>query len=112
MNIGGIEETVIETFIRADDIGIVAILVEEHFEGVTVSRPEGTYMLFIDCEGWCKAHNTGIETVLHGGWKYGVCWQDGRPFHGEYAIRMNLALPFARVQEAFERLDRYVFNAE
>ena len=25
---------------------------------------------------------------------------------------MNLALPLRRVQEAFERLDRYVFGAE
>jgi len=38
-------------------------------------------------------------------------WQDGRPFHGANAIRMNLALPTWRVQEAFERLDKYVFNA-
>ena len=36
----------------------------------------------------------------------------GRAFHGEYSIRMNLALPFARVQEAFDRLDKYVFNMQ
>ena len=35
--------------------------------------------------------------------------QDGRPFHGPCAIRMNLALPMSRVQEAFDRLDKYVF---
>lgn len=34
----------------------------------------------------------------------------GRAFHGPCAIRMNLALPLARVQEAFRRLDQYVFN--
>ena len=28
------------------------------------------------------------------------------------AIRMNLALPLSRVMEAFDRLDKYVFNAE
>ena len=33
------------------------------------------------------------------------------PFHGPCHIRVNLALPLSRVQEAFERLDRYVFNA-
>ena len=37
--------------------------------------------------------------------------QDGRMFHGPCAIRMNLALPLSRVQEAFARLDKYVFNA-
>lgn len=31
-------------------------------------------------------------------------------FHGPCAIRMNLALPLSRVKEAFERLDKYVFN--
>ena len=40
----------------------------------------------------------------------GVAWQDGRAFHGANAIRMNLALPFSRVKEAFERLDEYVFH--
>ena len=48
--------------------------------------------------------------MLHAGWDVGVAWQDGRPFHGACAIRMNLALPLARVQEAFRRLDEYVFN--
>lgn len=46
------------------------------------------------------------------GWNVGVAWQDGRMFHGPCAIRMNLALPLTRVQEAFERLDKYVFNGE
>ena len=31
-------------------------------------------------------------------------------FHGPCAIRMNLALPLSRVQEALRRLDTYVFN--
>ncbi len=38
-------------------------------------------------------------------------WQDGRMFHGPCAIRVNLALPKSLVVEAFERLDKYVFNA-
>ena len=67
-------------------------------------------MLFIDCAPYCKAHEILLEELLHKGWKYGVYWQDGRPFHGEYSIRMNLALPLSRVKEAFERLDQHVFN--
>ena len=67
-------------------------------------------MLFIDCEGYCKAHDIDMDTLLHKGWKYGVYWQDGRPFHGQYSIRMNLALPLSRVKEAFDRLDQHVFN--
>ena len=45
------------------------------------------------------------------GYEAGVFWQNGKPFHGEWYIRMNLALPTSRVKEAFDRLDKYVFNA-
>ena len=86
--------------------------ITQHFEGVSVSKPEGTYMLFLDCTDWCKAHGKTIAEVEKAGWNVGVAWQDGRMFHGPCAIRMNLALPLTRVQEAFERLDKYVFNGE
>lgn len=86
--------------------------IQEHFEGVEVSKPEGTYMLFLDCTKWCEKHGKTIDELLRAGVEVGVIWQDGRPFHGPCHIRMNLALPFSRVQEAFKRLDRYVFNAE
>ena len=85
--------------------------IQEHFEGVDVSKPQGTYMLFIDCKEWCKKHGKSIEDVLRAGWEVGVVWQDGRPFHGATSIRINLALPLSRVQEAFDRLNKYVFNA-
>ena len=81
-----------------------------HFSGVTLAKPEATYMLYLDCEEWCKAHNVDMDTLLNAGWEVGVMWQDGRPFHKPYAIRMNLAVPKSRVIEAFERLDKYVFN--
>ena len=83
---------------------------EEHFPGVQVSKPEGTYMLFPDCSRWCQEHGTTVDEVLKAGWKVGVAWQDGRMFHGTCSVRMNLALPFERVEEAFERLNRYVFS--
>ncbi len=85
--------------------------IEKHWKGVKVSKPEATYMLFIDCEEWCKEHGKTIDEVQRAGLEVGVIWQDGRAFHGASHIRLNLALPFARVQEAFERLDKYVFNA-
>lgn len=83
--------------------------IEKHFEGVEVSAPEGTYMLFFDCEKWCREHGKTMDELEKAGWDIGVAWQDGRMFHGEYAIRMNLALPLSRVKEAFDRLSRYVF---
>lgn len=85
--------------------------VENHWTGVKVSKPQATYMLFLDCEEWCKSHGATMDELLAAGLSVGVLWQDGRAFHGKYAIRMNLALPFARVKEAFSRLDNYVFAA-
>lgn len=83
--------------------------IEKNFEGVTVSKPQGTYMLFLDCQKWCEKHGKTMDELEKAGWDVGVAWQDGRKFHGEYAIRMNLALPLSRVQEAFARLKKYVF---
>ena len=85
--------------------------IQDHFEGIEVSKPEGTYMLFLDCTKWCEKRGKTIDELQRAGVEVGVIWQDGRPFHGPCHIRMNLALPFSRVQEAFERLDRYVFHA-
>ena len=47
--------------------------IEKHFEGVTVSKPQGTYMLFVDCTDWCKAHGKTIEDVEH------ACWDVALP---------------------------------
>lgn len=85
--------------------------IAQHFEGVRVSRPQGTYMLFLDCTDWCAAHGRTIQELLRAGWDVGVAWQDGTKFHGPCHIRMNLALPLSRVQEAFDRLNKYVFSA-
>lgn len=85
--------------------------IKDHFEGVSVARPEGTYMLFVDCTEWCEKHGKTIEDVEQAAWDVGVACQDGRMFHGPCHLRINLALPLSRVQEAFDRLDKYVFNA-
>lgn len=84
--------------------------INEHFEGVKVLKPQGTYMLLLDCEEWCRKNGKSIDELQIAGLEVGVLWQDGRPFHSPYGIRMNLALPLSRVKEAFERLDRYVFH--
>ena len=67
-------------------------------------------MLYLDCRKWCDEHNTTMDELIKAGISVGVIWQDGRPFHKPYAIRMNLAVPYMLVVEAFDRLNRYVFN--
>ena len=97
--------------VLSGNINFACDYIARHFPGVEVSKPQGTYMLFLDCTKWCEAHGKTIDWVMKAGWDVGVAWQDGRMFHGPCALRMNLALPLSRVQEAFDRLDRYVFNA-
>ena len=80
-----------------------------HFPGVTAQKPQGTYMLFVDCTDWCSAHGVPLDTILQRCWDVGVAVQDGRAFFGPCHIRMNLALPQARVEEAFRRMAEYVF---
>ena len=85
--------------------------VAKRFDGVTVCRPQGTYMLFLDCTQWCARTGKTMDALEKAAWDVGVALQDGRMFHGPHHLRVNLALPLARVKEAFERLDKYVFNA-
>ena len=82
--------------------------IANNYKGITVSRPQGTYMLLLECEDWCNAHGKTMDKLLKAGWDVGVAWQDGRPFHAPYGIRMNLALPLSRVKEAFSRLDGFL----
>lgn len=84
--------------------------IQDHFRGVEVSRPQGTYMLYLDCAGWLAEHGMTMDDLQKAGVAVGVIWQDGRPFQCPNTIRMNLALPLSRVKEAFDRLDKYVFN--
>ncbi len=79
------------------------------FEGVSCAHPEGTYMLFPDCEGWCRSHGKTMDELERACWDVGVALQDGRMFHGEHHLRINLALPTRFVEEAFDRLKKYVF---
>ena len=91
------------------NINYACDFIRKHFPGVRVSKPDGTYMLFLDCTDWCAAHGLTLDELLRSGWDVGVAWQDGRPFHGPCHIRLNLALPFGRVEEAFRRMKEYVF---
>ena len=79
------------------------------WKGISVQQPQGTYMLFLQCEEWCREHGKTLDDLLKAGTDVGVVWQDGRLFEDPWGIRMNLALPLFKVKEAFERLNKYVF---
>ena len=83
--------------------------IHENFKGVEVSHPQGTYMLLLDCHEWLEEHGKTLDELLESGVEVGILWQDGRQFNRPDSIRLNLALPFSRVEEAFRRMKEYVF---
>lgn len=95
--------------VLTDNVEFAYRYIQEHFPGIRLAKPQGTYMLYLDCEEWCKNKEVTLDELIKAGIRVGVIWQDGRPFHRPYAIRMNLALPRSRVEEAFERLSKFVF---
>ena len=97
--------------VLSDNINYACDFIEKKLKGVKVSKPQGTYMLFIDCEEWCREHQKSLEDLLLMGYEAGVFWQSGKAFNGPWSIRLNLALPMHKLEEAFDRLDQYVFNA-
>ncbi|MBO4288636.1 MAG: aminotransferase class I/II-fold pyridoxal phosphate-dependent enzyme [Lachnospiraceae bacterium] len=94
--------------VLANNLNVTKAFLEQ-YEGVVCTRVEGTYMLFVDCTKWCADHGKTIDDVLKAAWDVGVAVQDGRGFYGNCHFRMNLALPLSRVEEALERLKKYVF---
>ncbi len=72
--------------------------------GLEAARPQGTYMIFVDCTEWCAKRGRTIDELEQALWDVGVTVQDGRMFHGPCHIRMNVALPTHKVKEALERM--------
>lgn len=83
--------------------------IKNNFDGVEVMKPQGTYMLFLDCSEWCAKHEVSIHELQLRGVRKGVIWQNGEDFIWPNTIRMNFALPFENVKEAMSRLKEYVF---
>jgi len=97
--------------VLSDNVSYAYDFIGRRFKGVTLAKPQGTYMLYVDCHQWCQDHGISMDDLLKAGVAVGVIWQDGRPFGCPDTIRINLAVPHSQVVEAFDRLDRYVFNA-
>ncbi len=95
--------------VLTENVKYAVDFIRTNFDGLTVQEPEGTYMLFVDCEEWCKKHNKTLRELEEKCWRVGVALQDGAMFNGPWSVRINLALPLSRVQEAMERLKKYVF---
>lgn len=79
---------------------------------VKTQKPQGTYVMFLDWTEFCEKRGKTMDEVLNKCVSVGVICQDGRPFHGPCHARFNFACPHSSVVEAFDRLTKYVINAE
>ena len=95
--------------VLSGNINAAMEIIDRDFPGVSAAKPEGTYMVFLHCEQFCKSKGITIDDLVQAGWDVGVAWQKGAPFHDPWGIRMNFAVPYAYVQEALRRLEKYVF---
>lgn len=98
--------------VLTENVRYAVSYIRDNFSGVSVFEPEGTYMLFLDCEKWCRENGCSLKELEKRAWDAGVAVQDGEMFLSPCSIRMNLALPLAKVKEAMERLSSYVFRKE
>src|SRR5699024_9852756 len=62
--------------VLVENVNYACDYIENRFSGVQVSRPQGTYMLFLNCDGWLKNHGKTLDELLKLGWDVGVMWQD------------------------------------
>ena len=91
------------------NIDTVCRFVKEELPGISLSRPESTYLVFLDCRDYVGKSGRSMDEILKACWRVGVGLQDGRPFFEPYGLRLNLALPASRVAEAMKRLKEKVF---
>jgi len=101
----------VEQMIAAIDenIAYACDFIRDNFPGVRVMRPQGTYMLYLDCGEYCREKGVSISELQEKGVRCGVIWQNGEAFMWPDTIRVNLALPKSRLIEAMDRLKKYVF---
>ena len=92
-----------------ENITYACDFIRDNFPGVRVMRPQGTYMLYLDCGEYCREKGVSIARIQEKGVRCGVVWQNGEAFMWPDTIRVNLALPKSRLIEAMDRLKKYVF---
>ncbi len=105
----GVEWTKELITVLEENCRYVTDFINENFEGCSAAMPQGTYMIFMNCQEYAKKHNKSLQNLLEAGWEVGVAYQDGRQFHDKWSIRLNCALPKDRLEEAMDRLKKHVF---
>ncbi len=92
-----------------DNLAYACDYINTHFDSIKVMRPEGTYMMYLDCGEWCRSHSISSQDLRLRGINNGIIWQNGDDFLLPDSIRMNYTLPKSLAVEAMKRLGKFVF---
>lgn len=95
--------------VLAGNVDFAMDFTKKYLPGVSISRPQGTYMLWEDTAEYLSSHHRSLDDLVQAGWDAGVDWQSGKAFHGRSHIRLNLALPKVKLAEAYDRMKNEVF---
>lgn len=89
------------------NVDLVQSFLAERLPQIRATRPEGTYLMWLDCRGLGMSDDD-LETLLHK--EAGVVVNMGRIFGAEGSgfIRLNIGCPRGQVEEALRRLERAV----
>ena len=78
-------------------------------EGVTCMKTQGTYLLYPSTAEWEKRSGTSHKELIRRGVERGVIWIDGDEYGTPGTIRINVAVPSHKLNEAMDRLDEFAF---
>lgn len=86
-----------------DNMNYVINYFEEHLHEITIRKPEGTYLLWMDCRALGFTHHQLTEFMID---KAGLALTDGTFFgeEGEGFMRMNVACPRSTLEQAMKQL--------
>ena len=89
-----------------ENVAFTCDYISTHAPSIAFEKPQGTYMLFLDCTKFLEEKGMDIKQLLKYGWERGVIWQDGEQFGQANSIRVNLGLPLWQIKEAIARLEK------
>lgn len=95
--------------VLAKNVDFACDFLEHQLPELSFAKPEGTYMLFVDCATYMERTEKTLDEILDQCWRYGVALQDGREFGSTHHLRINLASPYEMITKAFRRMREYVF---
>jgi len=80
---------------------------ERHIPEIRVIKPEGTYLVWLDCRGLGMNHDQ-LQAFMVGRARVGL--NDGLKFGlgGDRFLRLNMACPLSVLKEALERIEQAV----